>query len=50
MNDKEMLELAAKAAGIEISEWVDDEPMKREGDSYWMWNPLEVDGMLSDFQ
>lgn len=43
MTDRELLELAAKAAGIEISEWVDGEPMKREGDAYWMWNPLADD-------
>jgi hypothetical protein len=42
MNDKELLELAAKAAGIEL-EWVDSDG------NYWLgnevpWNPLTDDG------
>jgi hypothetical protein len=38
MNDKELLELAAKAAGIEIKHWIGSEPHSPN------WNPLADDG------
>lgn len=45
MTDRELLELAAKAAGIDgrIKEWVNAGPdfIRPEGD---VWNPLEDDG------
>lgn len=47
MTDRELLELAAKAAGITL-EWdgnPDDwMPMYYEGKTYHQWNPLEDDG------
>ncbi len=38
MTDKELLELAAKAAGIEIKHWIGSEPHSPD------WNPLKDDG------
>jgi len=47
MNDKELLELAAKAAGIRL-EWDGDPekwvPTYYEGKTYHGWNPLTDDG------
>ena len=47
MTDRELLELAAKAAGITL-EWdgnPDDwMPMYYEGKTYHQWNPLDDDG------
>jgi hypothetical protein len=47
MNDKQLLELAAKAAGIRL-EWDGDPkywtPMYYEGKTYHTWNPLTDDG------
>lgn len=47
MTDRELLEFAAKAAGITL-EWdgnPDDwMPMYYEGKTYHQWNPLEDDG------
>ena len=44
MTDRELLELAAKAAGIPLSHWEDDDdkPFDENTDSYW--NPLTYDG------
>ena len=47
MTDRELLELAAKAAGITLEwdgnpeEWM---PMYYEGKTYHSWNPLDDDG------
>ena len=57
--DRKLLELAAKAAGIEIPQllrgrpspwyWIDDRGIHKDvsgggdGTSYWHWNPLESD-------
>jgi hypothetical protein len=47
MTDRELLELAAKAAGIRLEwdghpdQWV---PMYYSGKTYHSWNPLEDDG------
>ena len=38
MNDRKLLELAAKAAGIEIKHWLGSEPYSPT------WNPLTDDG------
>ena len=38
MTDRELLELAAKAAGIEIKHWIGSEPFSPD------WNPLTDDG------
>ncbi len=47
MTDRELLELAAKAAGIRM-EWggnpQDWQPMYYEGKTYRAWNPLTDDG------
>jgi hypothetical protein len=47
MTDRELLELAAKAAGIEIDHWR-DHPMinicEYDRGEYRMWNPLTDDG------
>lgn len=47
MTDRELLELAAKAAGIRL-EWDGDprqwQPMHYEGKTYHFWNPLTDDG------
>lgn len=46
MNDRELLELAAKAAGIDLSryEWENDAFWKFAGDATRRWNPLTDDG------
>lgn len=47
MTDRELLELAAKAAGITLEwdgnpeEWM---PMYYEGKTYHSWNPIDDDG------
>ena len=47
MTDRELLELASKAAGITLEwdgnpeEWI---PMYYEGKTYHAWNPLDDDG------
>jgi hypothetical protein len=38
MSDRELLEAAAKAAGIEIKHWIGNDPHSPE------WNPLTDDG------
>lgn len=47
MTDRELLELAAKAAGITL-EWDGNPdgwmPMYYEGKTYYQWNPLDDDG------
>jgi len=47
MTDRELLELAAKAAGLRL-EWDGDpqdwQPMYYEGKTYWRWNPLADNG------
>jgi hypothetical protein len=47
MTDRELLEAAAKAAGIRL-EWDGDprdwQPMHYEGKTYHAWNPLTDDG------
>jgi len=42
MSDRELLELAAKAAGIEVDCWLDEDP--RALTSVGLWNPLTNDG------
>lgn len=42
MNDREMLELAAKAAGYPLAKTLDGYPLFIEG--HGLWNPLEDDG------
>ena len=49
MTDRELLELAAKAAGIEIDSWLNDSPVVVEMfrghlPNYEDWNPLTDDG------
>ena len=48
MTDKELLELAAKAAEIEIDHWRGENPMVNDSDydisCYKYWNPLTDDG------
>ena len=46
MNDRELLELAAKAAGIEIMDWYGDRFSCRNkfDTSLFGWNPLTDDG------
>lgn len=44
MNDKELLELAAKAAGIEIEFDEDDSPFRKGAVGWLYWNPLTDDG------
>ena len=48
ITDHEMLELAAKAAEIEIDHWRGDNPMVNDSDydisCYKYWNPLTDDG------
>jgi hypothetical protein len=41
MTDRELLELAAKAAGIEVDCWLDEDP--RALTSVGLWNPLTDD-------
>jgi hypothetical protein len=43
MTDKELLELAAKAAGIEFG-WIHDTPRIRAEMGWTPWNPLTDDG------
>jgi hypothetical protein len=42
MTDRELLEAAAKAAGIEVDCWLDEDP--RAVTSVGLWNPLTDDG------
>jgi len=45
MSDRELLELAAKAAGLEITEKMADfYARKRKEDRFELWNPLTDDG------
>lgn len=60
MSDRELLEMAAKAAGIEVPKalngrpspwyWIDDNGIHKDtssggdGTRYWRWNPLTDDG------
>lgn len=50
MNDKELLELAAKAGGAEVTGYQGKTPLygmpneTEEGTEYEKWNPLESDG------
>ena len=48
MTNKELLELAAKAAEIEIDHWLGENPMVNDSDydisCYKYWNPLTDDG------
>ena len=45
MTDRELLELAAKAAGIEIYDWFSESvPIVRSGDDGIVWRPLTDDG------
>jgi hypothetical protein len=50
MTDRELLEAAAKAAGIELAEWTGDSPEETVPRRYWSptignyWNTLEDDG------
>lgn len=50
MNDKELLELAAKAAGIDELRWCEHrnqpihQPYKYIDNDWVVWNPLEDDG------
>jgi hypothetical protein len=48
MTDKELLEAAARAAGIAIDHWRADMPMVNEAEyganEYHAWNPLTDDG------
>jgi hypothetical protein len=41
--DKELLESAAKAAGLTIEYWAQDFPVVRDGDDKYGWNPLYYD-------
>lgn len=43
MNDRELLELAAKAAGLQIINFSEGYGLGIEGGGVW-WNPLENDG------
>ena len=43
MTDREMLELAAKAAGIEFG-WIHDTPRIRAEMGWTPWNPITDDG------
>jgi hypothetical protein len=46
MSDKELLELAAKAAGLSVRPWPEDDPiaMRLPGTPGDIWNPLHDDG------
>lgn len=44
MNDRELLELAAKANGIKLVFGGPDKDMPRRTDTLELWNPLEDDG------
>jgi hypothetical protein len=44
MTDRELLEAAAKAAGLTIEYWAQpDYPIVRDGDANVGWNPLKFD-------
>lgn len=46
-DDRTLLEMAAKAAGLELREYPDEKPhIRASSDGHWwpMWNPLESDG------
>jgi hypothetical protein len=46
MSDRELLELAAKAAGYELTQWPDEDFLRAEVEPNWRpkWNPLADDG------
>ena len=44
MTDRELLELAAKAAGYEVLDWHGERYMTIDGDRLFPWNPLADDG------
>ena len=44
MTDKELLELAAKAAGIEVQEWRESYEAFKMKEPMLYWNPLTDDG------
>jgi len=44
MNDRELLELAAKAAGIGIVDWHENDPTIWDDVEPCAWNPLTDDG------
>ena len=44
MGDRELLELAAKAAGYEVLDWYGERYTTTDGDRLFPWNPLADDG------
>lgn len=44
MTTREMLELAAKAAGYEVLDWYGERYTTTDGDRLFPWNPLADDG------
>ena len=44
MTDRELLELAAKAAGYEVLDWCGERYTTTDGDRLFSWNPLADDG------
>lgn len=44
MTDRELLELAAKAAGYEVLDWYGERYTTTDGDRLFPWNPLLDDG------
>jgi hypothetical protein len=44
MNDRELLEMAAKAAGIELAYWVASAELFKMADYVTEWSPLTDDG------
>ena len=44
MTDREMLELAAKAAGYKVLDWYGERYTTTDGDRLFPWNPLLDDG------
>ena len=44
MTDRELLELAAKAAGYEVLDWYGERYTTTDGDRLFPWNPLADDG------
>ena len=44
MTDREMLELAAKAAGYKVLDWYGERYTTTDGDRLFPWNPLTDDG------
>ncbi len=44
MNERKLLELAAKAAGYRIKVWKESGPVCWVNDEPWIWNPLHDDG------